>query len=152
MLTVTRRSLLSGDFEVREGTAPVGEFSLSRVGEHTELRVGLDLYDARRIGWINAGFVLKRHDREIAHAKPSGIFRRSYEIHSDRLIATLKPRGVFRSDYGLFNGDAEIGSVKRVGFWRSTVQASFSPVVDRPIQIWLLWIATILWRRAAAAS
>jgi hypothetical protein len=152
MLTMTRRSVFSRDFEVRDGIAPVGEFSLSRVGDHTELRVGLDLYEARRFGWIKSRFVLKRYDREIAHANPASVFRQAYEVHTGRFTVILKTRGFLRSDYGLFDGDSEIGWIARKGFWRSTVQASFSPSVDRPIQIWLLWIVTVLWRRAAAAA
>ena len=152
MLTVTRRSVFSREFEVHDGIAPVGEFSLSRVGDHSELRVGLDLYEARRIGWINPGFVLKHRDLEVARANPAGVFRQAHEIRTARFAVTLRPRGFFRSDYGLFDGETELGWIRRVGFWRSTVEASFAPQIDPPIQIWLLWIATILWRRAEAAA
>jgi hypothetical protein len=152
VLTVKRRSAFSRDYEVRDGIAPVAEFSLSTFGERTELRVGLDLYQARRTGWINSGFVLERYEREVARAEPQGFFRRAYEIRAPGTMAILKPRGFARTDFVVFAGDTEIGSIGRSGFWRTTIQATFRPELDRPIQIFLIWIATILWRRAATAA
>jgi hypothetical protein len=152
MLAVTRRSAFSRDYDVRDGIAPVAEFRLSAFGERTDLRVGLDLYQARRTGWINSGFVLERYDREVARADSEGFFRRGYAIRAPGIWATLRQRGFMRSDFGLFVGDTEVGSIRRTGFWRTTIEASFRPELDRPIQVFLIWIAAILWRRAASAA
>ena len=125
---------------------------MSRLRERADLRVGAEGYHVRRVGWPNAGFLLERQGVAIARADPEGLFRRSYRIRTDRATLTLKPRGFMRPDFVLVDGESELGWIRRAGFWRTTMEASFSPGVERWAQVFVVWIVVVLWHRAATAA
>lgn len=152
MLTITRKGFFSGDLEVRDGIAPVAEINMSSFRERAELRVGMQLYEARRVGWLNAALVLERQGMEVARAEPEGFFRRAFHIRTARAAFTLKPQGFWRSGYVLTDGEMNVGAIQRAGFWRTTMEAAFRPEVDRALQVFAIWIVAVLRRRAATAA
>jgi hypothetical protein len=152
VLTITGKGFFSRTLDVRDGIAPVAEISMSSFGERAELRIGTELYEARRVGWINSALVLERQGMEIARAEPEGIFRRAYHIRTNRATFTLKPQGFMRTNYILIDGDTNVGAVQRAGFFRTSLEAAFRPEVDRALQVFTIWVVALLQRRAAAAS
>jgi hypothetical protein len=152
MLTITRKGFFSRDLEVRDGIAPVAEINMSGFRERAELRVGTELYEARRVGWMNAALVLERQGTEVARAEPEGFFRRAYRIRTSRATFTLKPQGFWRPEYVLTDGGMNIGAIQRAGFWRTSMEAAFRPEVDRAVQVFAIWVVAVLFRRAATAA
>jgi len=152
MLTITRNGFFSRNLDVRDGIAPVAEITMSSFRERAELRVGTELYEARRIGWVNSALVLERQGTEVARAEPEGFFRRAYHIRTNRATFTLKPEGFFRTNYVLTDGDTNVGTIQRTGFFRSNLEAAFRPEVDRAVQVFAVWVVAVLLRRAAAAA
>jgi hypothetical protein len=69
--------------------------------------------------------------------------RVSATVDEDDIEVTITRDGFFSRDLSTF---------RCIGFWRTRTEAMFASQLERPVQIFLICVVLLLWRRAAAAA
>jgi hypothetical protein len=142
----------SNDYRLLQPHGPVAELDVSGWKEAAEFDVAGGRYRLYRERMASGAFVLEGSGGIVARAvKPSALKAR-FEIQiGGRLFALRRPRW-WRSDFALFEGQTQVGSVRRAGaFTRRTI---IDLPHDLPLaaQVFVFWLALVIWTREAAAA
>jgi hypothetical protein len=151
MWTAAPKGWASWDYSVvDEAGRPVAEVSLAFWQERGGIRCAEGEFTIRREQGFGA-YVLERNGAGIAWAEKGGLFSRTFTVQFGLGPYTLKPRGMLSRAMVVYEGEREIGRIG-AGFWSRRSQVELP--VDLPIvlRLFFLWLAMILWRRAAAAA
>jgi hypothetical protein len=151
MLRALPKSLFSWDYAVLDGQQPVADIEVSFWGERGRLRVQDASYDVRREGWLGA-FVLEADGSVVARAEKSSPFLRSFAIEHAGRSYTLRARSPFERTFLLEQGSRAIGSVSPEGMFTRRARADLPEDLALPLRVFMIWLALILWKRAANAS
>ena len=153
MLTVHQPRIFSRDLVLYDGDSPVGEIRFRLLGTGAEILVGGAVYPGARSGWFRNVYEIRRGNSVVASAEPVGFWQRSYEVRTGSSIFTLRRQsGWFKIGWNLFDGDTEIGSVTRSGFFRPVTSANFHDSVDIPVQAFVVWVVNVIWQQDQAAG
>jgi len=109
-------------------------------------------YEVRRTGWLCGIFALERDGVLLAEATKPSVFRRAFEIsvRDDRL--DLRAASPFGRTFGLWRGSEPLGTVRPVSVWGRTATADFAAGVAPEVQLFVVFLVLVLWKRAADAA
>ena len=152
MLKVVPKSWFSWDFRVLDGERSVAEIEFSRWSEKGRLILGSASLDVHREGWMSGAFVLQADGVVVARAEKPSAFHRSYAIECGEKRYTLRAESVFGRAFVLLDGTKVLGSVSPEGLFSRRARADISAELPLPLRIFILWLALLLWRRAANSA
>jgi len=151
VLTAAPKRWYSWNFEVLDGRRPVADVGVSCWRERGTLQVDGERYDVYREGWASGAFVLESHGEVLARAtKPSAFERRLLVWHAGREY-TLRARFLGRQ-FLLFEGSSEVGRITPEGLLTRRAQVDLPAELPLPVRVFLVWLAVLMWKRAAAAA
>lgn len=153
MLTVNQPRFFSRNLVVYDGSTPVAEIRYGTLGSAATIAIGGMQYQAARTGWFASAYQLFRGDFVVASATAAGFWSRRYELQIGTSTCVLRRiSGWTATGWRLTDGDLEVGSVQRHGFFRSETVADFSPSVDLTVQVFVIWLANVLWQQDQSAA
>jgi len=152
MLTAERKRLLSRDFSLLEDGETIADVAFSSWRDRATLDVRGTSYEARRERWLSGVYVLEHDGIEVARAEPQGFWRRSYEIRYGHSTVTLRRKGWTGRAFAVFDGDSEVGSVTRAGFFRTRAVADLPAGLDAAVRAFIVWLAVVRWQHDQAAA
>ncbi len=153
MLTVDQPTIFSRNLVVYRGDSPVGEIRHRAFRGGATVDVGGREYTVSRTGWFSGAYQLTHDERVLATASPAGFWSRRFDIEADSLHVSLRRQfGWFVTRWELVDGDQAIGSVERRGFFQSATVADFPDAIAIEIQVFIIWLANVLWQHDQSAS
>jgi hypothetical protein len=151
MLTAIPRSFFSWGFVVCRDGQEIAGIDTALLYEGGTLHCGASVYRLGKTGAFSGEFFLEQGGVRIATAHKSTLVRRFKVEHAGQVF-TLAARSAFARCFVLKVGDCVIGRIAPES-WLSR-KSSIEMPTDMPlaVQLWLFWLAVLMWRREAAAA
>ena len=152
MLQLVPESWLTWNFDVLENDHQVAQIRTSTLPESGTFSIQGSDYRAYREGMFSGEFFLESDGQTIARAQKPSAFVNTFEIrHADRSY-TLKKESFVGRSFVLLQGDLEVGSIRRESLLNRKAAVSLPDNMPRPVQVFVMWLTIILWRREANAG
>jgi len=151
MLEAKPRSWFSWDYRVLDAGREVGGFNLAWLREGGALLVGAEKCPVRREG-LWGDWILDWRGREVARAtKPSSWSRRFLVRFGGREIELVPPH-VFTRSFAAREGGRTVGEIAPAGIFTRRTRIDLPSDVPLPVQVFMLFLVILMWRRAAQSS
>jgi hypothetical protein len=152
VLQLVPESWLTWNFDVLENNRKLAEIKTSTLPESGKLSIEGSHFRAYREGMFSGEFFLEKDGQTIARAQKPSALLNSFNIeYSDRRYTLKKESWVGRS-FVLLQGDLEVGSIRPEGFLRRKAAVSLPEDMPIPIQVFVVWLTILLWKREADAG
>jgi len=109
-------------------------------------------YSLQTKGLTGGRFDLVRDRRTLAHARRSGLWDTSLEVELADRRFKLKRVGFWGTRFELRHGDHVCGGIQRKGWSGRTVLFDMSERIPLAEQVFIAWLALILWTREDSAA
>jgi hypothetical protein len=153
MLTLIPKSWLSWDFRVTEDGRDIAFIDRDWFRERATLDVDGATYHMRRTSVVHGTFALEHDGRVVAEAKKTSAFRRAFEVVTvDGERYELQASSMFRREFQLLRGGVPVGAVRPVSIFGRTATVNFPQTVPRPLQLFLVFLVLVLWKRTSDAA
>jgi hypothetical protein len=141
--------VLSWDFSVLRDGAPVAEIDVAWFRENGTLTVEGVTYPVYREHLMSGAFILESNGTPLARAvKPSALFR-CFTIEHAGQTYTLQAETAVLRKFVLLENDREVGSITPEGPIIRNSKVDLPEHLPLPVQVFLIWLTVILWKRAA---
>ena len=152
MLQLIPQGWLGWNFDILDNNRKIAEIKTSTLPESGTFSIEGVSYRAFREGMFSGDFFLESGGQTVARAQKPSAFRNSFSItHSDRSY-TLKKESLVGRSFILLEGDVEAGSIRPEGLLSRKATVSLPEDTPLSIQLFIVWLAIILWRREANAG
>ena len=141
----------SGDYRLQQPHGTVAELNVSAWREKAEFQIQGGRYRLDREGRPSRAFVLMRGGELLARAIKPSAFRSRFEVQFAGHAFELRPQG-WRSDFVLYDGTVQVGSVRRAGAFTRRAIIDLPEVWPLAAQVFVFWLALLIWNRQQAAS
>ena|SRR5271157_3624054 len=149
MLALVPHNVLSWDFSVLRDGSPVAEIDVSWFREKGTLTVDGVQYPVYREHLMSGAFILEFNGTQLARAeKPSALFRCFLVKHAGQTYTLKAETALFRK-FVLLENDREVGSITPEGPIIRNAMVDLPDNLPLPVQVFLIWLTVILWKRAA---
>ncbi len=152
ILTARPTGWISWDFHVLDGEREVTTVDLSRLRERGAFSWDGEQYILHRESALRGVFVLENGGRVLAKAEKASFLSRRFEVTAGHRRMTFRAASPWRRQFVLHHGARQIGSLRPVRLLARTVTLDFPDDLGVPVKVFLLFLAVIMWRRAAAAA
>ena len=146
MLTATPTRLLSRNFAFALDGRPLGEIQQANLREKASI-----VLDGTRYTFANqllgSDFLLEADGEALARAQKR-VLRRAFDVTVGERSLALEVSGtlVMGGRYALKEGGRLVGTLSKTPLARSG-RAELPDDLPLPVQVWLLWIGLMMWRR-----
>ena len=148
-LQIIPRSLFSWDFRVLEGGVERAVIDKSWLRERGTFTIDGKTYTIARTSVWRGTFTLAHNGQVLAKAvKPSAFFR-SFEITAGGDAYTLRAASPFLRRFLLLRRERVLGEIEPVSLFRREAVARLPEEMTAPIQLFVVFLVLVLWRRAA---
>jgi len=139
-------------YEVEEDELQVASFEFTGWSEHAELTLGPRALAVRRTGFWRPRYALLETKTELASARPTGAWRRGYDIQHGEEEYTLVPGSFLGRDFDLRLRGRELGSVRPEGWFGRRALVELDAELAPELRLFATWLVILAWRRAATAA
>ena len=102
-----------------------------------------------RESWVSGPFFLKREGRTIAKAVKPSFLLRKFEVEYEGQKFELAAKGWTPRAYELTQDGQVVGSIRRKAICSRDVALDLPDGTPEELQMFLLWLGVLLWRRTA---
>jgi hypothetical protein len=152
MLRIVPQRWFSWDFTVSQGSELVAEIDISWWRERGELAVQGESFSVSRQGMMSGDFLLESGRGVMARATKPSMMRRLFLVQHDATTWTLRPRSVLGRTFVLLDGEREVGRITPAGLWSRRANVDLPARVPLPVQVFLIWLTVLMWKREADAA
>jgi hypothetical protein len=135
-------------YEITRDGALAAVIACSRMWERATITIdGVD-YAAAREGKMSGAFYLEADGNRVASTQKPSLKGRQFTVQVGERTLTLKSASVFGRSYVLTENGVQIGVLRPLGWLSRQWQAEFPDDLAFPVQVFLVWLVIVLWRRA----
>jgi hypothetical protein len=139
-------------YAVREDGVPLTELSFRALREGGRFVLGGVPYTLRRER-MAGDFLLEGLDgAEVARARKPSAFRRRFELRHQGGALRIEPTSGWGRRYRVVDGGRQVGEVRRRSAFRRQVDTDLPDDLPRPVQVFVLWLVLLMFRRDEAAA
>ncbi|HLR84192.1 MAG TPA: hypothetical protein VK059_04540 [Nocardioidaceae bacterium] len=140
----------AGAVHVLQGDSVVAEVRASSFRERADVAIGAAQWEYfKRSGTLHG--VSQGHAGRLSASRQS-MFRQGWQVEAGAQAYLIRPEGFFQSRYRVERAGVSIGESRKAGFWSNRPTLDVDADVPLEHQVFLLWIAFIMRRRAAGAA
>lgn len=150
MLHIRPKSWASWDFIVERDGRQLALIDLAWVREAAEVEIGGVACRFHREGVVG-DFVMEVSGTPVVRAHKAAM-RRRFTIDYDGHPYTLEAASAFTRRFVLHDGEQEIGAVTPKSIFTRKATVAFPDDVPAEVQVFMIWLVVLLWKRAAVAS
>ena len=151
MIEAVPKHIFSNDYVLRGTDGRVAELDVSSWRERAEFVLDGATYRLYRDGMAGP-FVMERDGTVIARARKPSVFRNRFEIELPDRSCELRKTSLSGRRFGVFEGDRAAGEMAQAGFLGRRIRLSLPADWPAAIQVYLFWLALVIWNREAAAA
>lgn len=151
VLEITPRSWLSWKFDVVEDGTVIAQLEMSSWRERGEIVLHDVAFELYRDG-MTGPFVLESNDVIYASAVKESVLRNSFAIELADRTFRLQKKSAFSRTFVLLEDGVEIGRMNPMKSLSRKAQATFPEGVPLGVQVFLVWLVLIVWKRASDSS
>ena len=152
MLQLIPQGWFGWNFDVLDNDRKLAEIKTSTLPESGTISLDGASYRACREGMFSGEFFLESDGQTIARADKPSAFRSSFDITYFDRSYTLKKESLVGRSFILLEGDREAGSIRPEGLLTRKATVSLPEEMPRPVQLFVVWLAILLWRRESSAG
>lgn len=152
MLELVPKNMFSWDFWVVQDGTEIALIDQSLWQEKGEFAVDGATYKVYREGLMSGEFILEGEGKPLAKAEKPSAFFRSFKVTYEGKNFEWKARSAFGRGFVLLDGDTEVGSVTPESMFGRKAAAVLPEEFPMPVKVFMMWLAIILWERAAKES
>jgi hypothetical protein len=152
MLTLIPKSWFSWDFRVIASSGDVALIDRHWFRESASFSVKGRSFNVRRTSLVRGAFTLEHAGVAVAEAKKPSSFRRAFEITIGADHYRLEAATIFGREFVLSHDGISVGGVRPNSFFGRTATAQFPERLPREIQLFMVFLVLVLWKRAADAA
>jgi len=142
----------SWDFVIQDATLqPVAEVKLSSWRERGAVTIAGVEHKISRESILGA-FILEREGSILARAEKPSAFRKTFRIVHEGRHYALKARSFWRRELVLYEGETEVGSLVREGFFTRRTRVQLPEELPLVLRLFLIWLTMLLWKRDSDAA
>jgi hypothetical protein len=130
--------------------AEIGEIDCGGIRQPATITVEGVNYNPAREGVLRTKFHLDAGGSRLADVEPGGNTLRRLIVQAGAKTYTLQVGSWFSRNFVLTENDAEVGRIARMGLLTARCKAELPDDMPLPVQVFLIWLALITWRRQAA--
>ena len=135
----------------RDG-AQIGEIECSRLWEGATITLGGTSYTAARDGRMSGAFYIEKNGNRLASADKPSARKPLFTVRAGDRVFTLEKASTFARTFILTEGDRQVGSIAPIGWLGRKCKADLPDDLAPEIQAFVIWLAIIMQRRAAAQA
>ena len=152
MIHCTPKSLFSWGF-VLDGDGHRGSLEFGWFCEHGEIVADGVRYDVRKHGLFSGHWTLEREGAEVASARKSSPFTRTFQVEGPMGPLVLRAESAFCRRFLVERAGREIATLSPDHMFRrrATLETS-TRYRDFPTICFLFWLTVLTWRRAASGG
>lgn len=152
MIEAVPRRWFSNDFLLQQAHGTVADLDVSNWREKGEFDVAGGHYRLYREGTASGAFVLEGSGGIVARAVKPSAFQARFELQVGHRSFTLRRLRWWRSDFVLFEGETQVGSVRRAGAFTRRTLVELPGDLPLAAQVFVFWLALVIWTREQAAA
>lgn len=153
MILAKPLSWFSEDYRIFDNDKEVAVLDNSRWRERATVELESQVFSFYRKGLLRSTFVLENvGGAELAIITSNGTFRSSYTISYDGAECVLKPKSFFKRSFILCNEPHTLGSITTANVFSRQIQADLPEALPLHVQIFILWVVLMNWRRRNHAA
>ncbi len=153
MLQLEPTGWFSWEFTIVRGDRTVASLDISSWRDRGELVVDGGTYAVVREGLVSSDFRLSTADGvTVATATKPSILRRRFDVVHAGRTWTLQPRSAWGRAMTLLTNGREAGDITPGGMWTRRATATLPGELPLPVQVFVVWLAVLLWKRESDAS
>jgi hypothetical protein len=141
----------SWSFWIEDKAGRFAHIDMSWVLESAELDIDGERYRVRKPSAFGGSFELIRDGHVVATAGKRMMVR-TFDVQAGDRHFELSALSVFGRAFRLSENGLQIGTMSPVSMWGRTAEVDFPDDFPRDVQVFLIWLVLILWRRAASSS
>lgn len=145
------RHLFSWGFDLLLDGESLAGFDMSWLREGGRFTYGDREYSLSREGFWSGDFLLTADQEVLARAAKSAFVRR-FVVQTGAREFTLESASVFTRSFRLVEKEMIVGYVLPNHFFTRACTLEFPDDLSVPVQVFLFWLAVLMWRRAASAA
>lgn len=151
VLDITPRSWFSWKFDVMEGETLIAQLEMSSWRERAEIVLGDGAFELYRDG-MTGPFVLEANGVIYASAMKESVLRNSFVVELADRTFQLRKTSAFSRTFVLLEDGTEVGRMNPVKALSRNAHASFPEEIPLGVQVFLVWLILIVWKRASDSS
>jgi len=152
MLEADPKHFFSNDFVVRSSDRTITSLDVSMWRERGEFELDGVSHRLYREGFMSGAFVLERAGFVIARAMKPSAFSSRFEVDIGGRPFSLRRSRCSLAASASFSGEQQVGVIRPVGaFTRRTAAALPSDWLPA-VQLFVFWLALVIWNREAKSS
>lgn len=152
MLSLEPKNWFSWDFRVLDGDEELALIDYRWFRERASFSIGGRDFDVRRTSVVHGTFVLEHSGVVLAEASKPSTFRRTFEITAGEQQYRLVASTVFGRAFDLWHAGAAIGRISPKSPWGRAATADLPAALPREMQVFVIFLVLVLWKRAASAG
>lgn len=141
----------SWSFRIEDQAGVLAHIDMAWVRESAELTIDGERYRARKTSAFGGLFELTRGGVVVATACKRKMSR-AFDVQAGDRSFELSALRIFGRAFGVFENGQQTGCMNPVSIWGRTSDVHLPGDVPREVQVFLIWLVLILWRRAASSA
>lgn len=152
MLEAVPAGIFSRNWVARWPGGPTAEIRVSGMRERAEFTLDGRRFRLGRERLLGGAFLLEDEHGTIARAVKPSAWRRRFELGAEGEEWALEADSVWSRSFSLVRRGERVGTVGRSGVFRRRAWAELPDGWPPEVQLFVFWLALVLWRRADAAA
>ena len=157
ILDIRVRSLFKWQFDVFEHNSLVADIDLKLWKEGADVEIKGESFRIFRDGLFRGEYVLEAHRTEVVRARKTSAFRRRFEVNFAGRRFVLAANSLFRRTFVVIEEPedgigVEKGLVEAVKWYKHSAGARFDDDIPIAIDVFLIALVLMMWKRAAQSS
>ena len=152
MLSAAPKNSFSMDYRISGDDLSPLLFDLSNWRESAELEIDGVSYRFSRRGLLSGDFILASPTGLLARASKTSAWSSRFEIETEGCTFELRRTSVWGRSFTVREGGAVVGTIRPESIWSRKAILDFPATWSRPLQIFVFWLAVLIWNRDQAAA
>jgi len=150
MLVARRKRWFSQSYALETSTGePVAELDVSLLKEGARLHLDGKTYRIERASLMSGPWQFRDGDELLFEATKPSMLRNRFLMLVKGASLELAPKGFLMRRFVLVGPDwADLGEIRRTNWLGTRVDVDLSELVPREAQLFLFFLALVIWRRA----
>ena len=146
------QSIFSWDYAIQDQGRIISQLDLSVFRERATFSIQGQDFEIHRQGLMAGSFLLTQHGQTIVDAQKPSFLTRRFVVNIGNTTYDFRVPSIFSRSMVLYDQRRHVGTISRAGLFSRRAIVDLPNEIDPPVQIFLLFLTVILWKRQSRSS